>query len=885
MVATMTEKHIDLQPSLAAEKDKKSSWEIRRILTPSDADLQLLQEHDNNPETRANDFYDYSTVVVRKPWGYEYLMFQNSSVAVWILYIKYGDQTSLHCHPTKKTSLIVLSGKAECSLIDSSELLYPGQGLLIGKGIFHRTRAVSDDGIYVMEIESPVNKRDLVRCLDDYGRENQGYESDEHFSLNTSNFNYVSLIESGIYYNVKKRFGNCSIELAEFPNISSLQELLVQPDWNVLAIQKGEILNSQGEVLFESGDSVSREDILSITNLALLSAFEAIIVRQLDTKNRLSDFIVSSLKGHGVHHVFFVSKPINAHLTDALGRDTEMVSVGMRTEMGAALAGEGFSKLTGKPGVVFISSGDSGINALSGVANSFVDSTPLLVISGQSRPSKLGLPGTNDLRQLANKEIDIAKIAIHLTCYAKTISDPKEIMRELEIIFKAMVSSRPTPAWLDIPIDILGMTVDEQEMLPPSAPMEKSISAVTLGNETIAQLAHMLKNASRPVILAGQGIRLSGAEDLLMAVATKNQIPVLTSRRGIDLLEDNFPFFFGRPGTYGHRSANFIIQNCDLLISIGCRLSFPLIGRNYQAFARGAKKIIVDIDQAELCKPTIHPDLAINCSASVFLSELLRHEFSQHPSCIASWRKRCVYWRTSFPPEKEGYEDSRNGINPYLFIYHFSQLLPASSTVVVDGGTSLDYVMQTFRVKPGTRIVSSPGLEQLGFALPASIGACVGQTGKRVFCICERKGLQLCAAELETIAVNKLPIVILLLNSSGDIGTKRVQSDYFGNRFVGATNQGITSYLNTQALGALYNIPVHSVTCSEELSPNLERIVGSREPALFDIRLPEQVELKPRLLFSVTSDGQWIAKPLEDMYPFLSREELQKNMLIPLLDE
>ena len=351
------------------------------------------------------------------------------------------------------------------------------------------------------------------------------------------------------------------------------------------------------------------------------------------------------------------------------------------------------------------------------------------------------------------------------------------------------------------------------------------------------------------------------------------------------MVDDSFPLFFGRPGTYGQRSANFIIQNCDLLISVGCRLSFPLIGRNHQSFARGAKKIIVDIDQAELSKPTIHADLAINCTAGVFLRELLRLDLPRLPGRIAPWIKRCCDWRSSFPPEKEGYENSESGLNPYLFISEFSLFLPETSTVVVDGGSALDYVMQTFRVKPGTRILSSPGLEQPGFALPASIGACVGQNGKRVFCICERKGLELCAAELETIFGNKLPIVIFLLNSSGDTGTKRVQSDYFGKRFVGAKDQGAQSYLNAQALGALYNIPVHSITCHEELSPNLVRVTGLCEPALFDIRLSEHFELKPRLLFSVTSDGQWIAKPLEDMYPFLPREELQKNMLIPLIDE
>lgn len=880
MAIRLTEKHLDLD----SEEVEESFVGIKMVPFPSDADLQMLRERNVNPENLADDFYDYSTVVVRKPWGYEYLMSQNSSVAVWILYIKPGNQTSLHCHPTKKTSLIVLSGKAECSLINSSEALRPGQGLLIGKGVFHRTRALSDDGIYVMEMESPVNKRDLVRYLDDYGRESLGYENEDNFCFNTANFNYLSLIAPDIYYNVKKHFGSCSIELVKLSNTRLLQELLEEPDWEILAIQKGTIRNINGkEILFEPGDSVSRRTLLDSKGIALHSELEAIVIRTVDTTKRLSDFVVGSLKDNGVKHVFFVPESINAHLTDAVGRDTEMVSVGMRTETGATLAAEGYSKLTGRPGVVFVSSGASGISALSGVANSFVDSTPLLVISGQSRPSKLGLPGTNGLRQLANKEIDIVKIATSLSCYAKTICEPKEIKRELGYVFEAMTCLRPTPAWLDIPLDILGMTVDEQEMLPQSTTKNNS-PAITLDDDIIVQLAKMFKEASRPVILAGQGTRLSGAVELLRAVAIKHQIPILTSRRGIDLVEDDFPLFVGRPGTYGQRSANFIIQNCDLLISVGCRLSFPLVGRNYQAFARGSRKVIVDIDDAELSKATINPDLAINCTASIFLSELLKLDL-QIAGSTKPWIQKCKSWRSSFSPDKEGYEDSTSGINPYKFILQLSRQLPESSTVVVDGGSSLDYVMQTFFVKSGMRVISSPGLEQSGFALPASIGACVGQNGKRVFCICERKGLELCVTEIETIVANRLPIIILLLNSSGDIGTKRVQSDYFGKRFVGATNQSATSYLNTEALGALYDIPVYSLTSSEDLSPNMELLVSLRKPALFDIRLPEQFELKPRLLLSVTSDGRWISKPLEDMYPFLSREELKKNMLIPLVDE
>ena len=869
--------------SLKSEEKVEGSPEVTTFLSPTEKDVAWLRENDD-PPARVDDHYDYSNVVVRKPWGYEYLITQNAYVAVWVLYIKPGEKTSFHCHPNKKTSLIILSGEAMCSFAEQDVRVSSAQGLIIGEGVFHRTSALSEGGIFLMEIESPVNKRDLVRYLDSYGRQNQGYESKEFFTFNTENYNYISLIDSSAYYNVKKRYGNCSIELVKIANQSSLREQIYAGDWDILALMKGSIADGSNNTLYGVADSVSRRVLLSLGDLNVASELEVILVRKIDTKSRFSDLVVSELEKHDAKTVFLVPEAVNAHMVDSIARNTDMNAVSLRTEMGATVAAEGYAKLTGKPGVVVVSSGGSGVKALSGVANAFIDSTPLLIISGQSRSSGFGEPHSDSLRQLASKELDIISLAKSISCKAVTLKSAEEGRQQIAECFSSISAGRPSPAWLDIPFDLLAKEIDESafESLEPLKPQKSKLelSCTDLEKTRIA-----LSNAKRPVILAGHGIRIAGAVSLLKDVALKSQIPVLTSRRGIDLLDDEFSMYFGRPGTYGQRSANFIIQNCDLLISIGSRLSMPLVGRNFEAFARHAQKIVVDIDEAEINKPTLKVDIKINVSAEVFLSSFYKLLPQEPPLNYKPWLETCREWRNHYPVENEGYESEQAGVNPYLFIGVFSEFLHDTATLVVDGGSCLDYVMQTFKVKQGTRIISSPGLESQGFAVPASIGACVGQSGQRVYCVCDRKGLELSAAELETISANNLPITIILLNSLGDPETQRVQTDYFGSRFVGSSEYRSSSYLNAAAVGAFSNIPVYGIQLAEDMGKKLPEFLALEGPVLLDIHLPAQFEMKPRLQHSVMKGGHWVSRPLEDMYPYLPRAELQETMLIPLLDK
>lgn len=857
--------------------------QIFRKLQVSEEDKRTLANTAIDSGLMADDFFDYSKVVVKKPWGYEYLIFQNDFVAVWILYIKKGFQTSMHSHPSKKTSITVLSGDAVCSTLENAVSRLPGEVMSIGKGVFHRTASVSDGGTIVMEIETPVNKRDLVRLKDDYGREKMGYETIEHMSLNLHNYNYISLIDPGVYYNVKKRFGNCSIQLVRIMNCDELQRMIESSQKDSISLLKGRVLNHQDEYIFDVGDTFGWEDVESCANIRLDGELEVIIVKKTDTMVRLSDFVMSYLKKRNLKDVFFAAGTSNAHLIDAVGRDTELRSLSLQTEHAVTLAAESYAKLTGKPGVVFISSGSSGTSALTGVANAWIDSTPLVIISGQSRPSELGLPGEQPLRQLANKELDIVNIVRSITKHAAVIRDPITIREELDRVISLAMEGRSGPTWLDIPIDIQGMNIDEAEL--PSFTPGGLANRASMLNAQVLETLRLLMDSRRPVILAGYGIRAADAQMELIDLAKALSIPVLTSRRGIDLVGEDFPLNFGRPGTYGQRAANFIVQNADLLISIGARLSLPLIGRNYRAFARAAKKVVVDIDLQELSKTTVPVTLPINADAGEFIREMLACLAESNSFQFSEWLERCQLWRLRFPPNLESKYSKEQGVNPYYFIEILADVLSEKDILVVDGGPSLDYVMQAFKVELGQRIISSPGLEHQGFAIPGSIGACLGSRGQRIICICEKKGLQLNIPELQTIVNKRLPIKIFIFNCRGNTSIQQVQTSYFGGRYVGSDSDGIIGSLNITKLGEAYKIPTDVIATCAEVQGKIESVLVKKAPMLCEVNLPEGQEVIPRIVFTVKPDGKWVAKPIEDMYPFLDRKEFTENMIIDPLDE
>ena len=840
-------------------------------------DREICENLRVNLQDIQDDHYDYSKVVVKKPWGYEYLIFENESVAVWVLYLKNGALTSMHCHPGKKTSLIVLQGKVVCSSLTNNFERSVGEGLLIDKGAFHQTRSASESGAFIMEIESPVNKRDLVRLKDEYGREGKGYEKSDKHSVNLQNYNYLSLHVPEIHYNLKKQFGQCSLTFKKISHSQGIEDLFTLNNKDVVSVLCGQILNRNGQTVVGIGDTVTVKELKNVDMPHVDNYAELLITKKIDTLIKATDYIARFLVECGVKSVFIAPGNANVHLLDSIGRFEKLSFFCPEGENSASMAVEAYSKISENLGVLVVSSGSSGTNAISGIARAWVDSTPILVISGQDN---IEFEDNLKVRQLGTKSLNIVDIVKPITKYAVRVTDPKTIRYHLEKAVSLAKSGRPGPVWIDLPIDVQGVIIDEKELqsAEPQQPIVKIISP-----NNISTIIKLLTQAKRPVLLGGNGIRLAGAEKIFLELIDQLGIPTLTSRRGADLLTEDHPLYYGRPGVYGHRKANFVIQNADLLLCIGSRLSIPLIGRNTQAFARAAKKIIVDIDQDELEKSTLNSDISICQSADSFIKELLKG-LSGFEQNYNSWINQCQDLASKFSIVSEDYKH-KTKINPYLFIHQFSEYLQEDEIIVYDGGSIMNYVMQTFQLKMGQRLVCSTGLELPGFAVPGAIGVSQWAKDKPIYCLCEGEGILNSISNLQAIATNQLPIKILIFRSQGNATVRKIQRDFFGSRYVGTDDEILFSCPEIKEIARVYDIPFLEIKTPDKIVDGLKDFLCQKGPVICEIHVDSDQELIPRMGFTIKEDGKWLAKPLEDMYPLLDRNVLKNAMCIDLWEE
>ena len=840
-------------------------------------DREICENLRVNPQDIQDDHYDYSKVVVKKPWGYEYLIFENESVAVWVLYLKNDALTSMHCHPCKKTSLIVLQGKVVCSSLTNNFERSVGEGLLIDKGAFHQTRSASESGAFIMEIESPVNKRDLVRLKDEYGREGKGYEKSDKHSVNLQNYNYLSLHVPEIHYNLKKQFGQCSLTFKKISHSQGIEDLFTLNNKDVVSVLCGQILNRNGQTVVGIGDTVTVKELKNVDMPHVDNYAELLITKKIDTLIKATDYIARFLVECGVKSVFIAPGNANVHLLDSIGRFEKLSFFCPEGENSASMAVEAYSKISENLGVLVVSSGSSGTNAISGIARAWVDSTPILVISGQDN---IEFEDNLKVRQLGTKSLNIVDIVKPITKYAVRVTDPKTIRYHLEKAVSLAKSGRPGPVWIDLPIDVQGVIIDEKELqsAEPQQPIVKIISP-----NNISTIIKLLTQAKRPVLLGGNGIRLAGAEKIFLELIDQLGIPTLTSRRGADLLTEDHPLYYGRPGVYGHRKANFVIQNADLLLCIGSRLSIPLIGRNTQAFARAAKKIIVDIDQDELEKSTLNSDISICQSADSFIKELLKG-LSGFEQNYNSWINQCQDLASKFSIVSEDYKH-KTKINPYLFIHQFSEYLQEDEIIVYDGGSIMNYVMQTFKLKMGQRLVCSTGLELPGFAVPGAIGVSQWAKDKPIYCLCEGEGILNSISNLQAIATNQLPIKILIFRSQGNATVRKIQRDFFGSRYVGTDDEILFSCPEIKEIARVYDIPFLEIKTPDKIVDGLKDFLCQKGPVICEIHVDSDQELIPRMGFTIKEDGKWLAKPLEDMYPLLDRNVLKNAMCIDLWEE
>jgi acetolactate synthase-1/2/3 large subunit len=609
---------------------------------------------------------------------------------------------------------------------------------------------------------------------------------------------------------------------------------------------------------------------------------------------RLADYLMQFVAQQGVKHVFLLPGGGAMHLNDALARCEGLTFVCNHHEQASAIAAENYSKATNNLGVALVTTGPGGTNAITGLVGAWLDSTPMLVISGQvKRADRMyHADGTPlGVRQRGSQEVDIVSLVKPVTKYAVTIGDPQSIRYHLEKSVYLARTGRPGPVWVDIPIDVQAAPV-EPDAMQGFDPSEFSQPA---SNDLAAQIRDLmgrLKRAHRPFIFAGNGVRVSGAAEAFEKLVRRLNVPVGLTWMAMDLLDDDDPLLVGRPGTVASRAANFALQNADFVLVIGARLDPPLMGWDPQQFAREAYKTVVDIDPAELRKLEGAIDNPICADARIFIDALLQEsgrgtETDQRQcktSESANWIEQCQEWKARYPlvlPEHRA---------PGLVsLYHLAEIIgqevgPDDRVVSGSSGSAIEVFLLAYRARKGRRVFHTAGLGAMGYGLPASIGVCLGSGGRKTICVDGDGGLQLNIQELATIAHLQLPIKLFVLNNQGYASIRASQTNYFGGPNIGCdSNTGLTipDYRKVaRAYGLKTAVIEGQGGDSSDLREAVREILSSDGPLLCDVHvIPDEIRA-PRVTSIQRADGSFVSKPLEDLWPFLDRGEFAENMIV-----
>ncbi len=599
---------------------------------------------------------------------------------------------------------------------------------------------------------------------------------------------------------------------------------------------------------------------------------------------KLSDYIVGQLADWGVRHIFLVTGGGAMHLNDSIGKEARIQYVCNHHEQASAMAAEAYARISGRPGVVNVTTGPGGINALNGVFGAWTDSVPMLIVSGQvKRETCMRAQGITGLRQLGDQEADIVAMAANITKYAVMIDDPLSIRYHLERAWHLAQTGRPGPCWLDIPVDIQAASIDPAVLRGyDSASAENAEDNVARDSSRLRadclEVLGRLRKAKRPVILAGTGVRSAHAVPEFHELVGRLGIPVTTAWTH-DLIDSDDPHFCGRQGTIGDRSGNFTVQNADVLLTLGSRLNIRQTSYNWQSFAHRAFKIQVDIDAAEFRKPTVQPDMAVHCDLKDFLQELLGQCNAEGDvaGAHAAWLAWCRERVQTYPVVQGKQRENGPPLNPYYFIEQLSAKLSEDDVIVCGNATSCIVPFQTMRLRQGQRLISNSGSASMGYDLPAALGAAFARPAKRVICLAGDGSIQMNIQELQTIVHHRLPIKIFVLNNSGYLSMRMTQSGFFG-RLTGESAASGASLPDMVKVACAYGIPSLRIDRLSQLE-QVDRALATDGPALIDVVLDPNQEFEPRSKARQLSDGRIVSPDLEDMYPFLDQTELMDNII------
>ena len=593
-------------------------------------------------------------------------------------------------------------------------------------------------------------------------------------------------------------------------------------------------------------------------------------------KKKVSEFIADYLAGKGVTHVFTVTGGGAMHLNDALGHHERLTCIYNHHEQASAIAAEGYTRMSGRLAAVCVTSGPGGTNAITGVLGGWLDSIPMFVVSGQVKRETTIHATKVPLRQLGDQEYDIVASVRPMTKYAAIVLDPADIAYHLEKAYHLAVNGRPGPVWLDVPLDVQAAIVDTDGLRHYDPESDDGDKTVRYDTSLTNAIVEKLKTAKRPVLLLGTGVRLADCRDDVLRFAETARIPIVTAWNAHDLIWDDHELYCGRPGTVGTRGGNFIVQNCDLLLVLGCRMNIRMISYNYKDFARGAYKIVVDIDENELKKPTVNIDMPIWADLRDVVGDLLKADLAA--VCSEShekWIAWCRAVNARFPAVLPEYRGEGTPLNPYVFVSDFFQGLDDDDQVVCGNGSACVIGFQAAVIKHNTRLFTNSGCAAMGYGFPAAIGACVARGGRRVICIDGDGSFQMNLQELQTVVYNRLNLKILYLNNNGYHSIRQTQQNLFkGRPLVGVCDGNGLSFPQAERLAYAYGIPFIRVACESDVQKLLQKMKDDG-PLFAEIVVDERQFFAPKAASKRLPDGTMVSAPLEDMAPFLPREELK----------
>lgn len=595
---------------------------------------------------------------------------------------------------------------------------------------------------------------------------------------------------------------------------------------------------------------------------------------------KVSDYVIKCLEQTGAEHMFMLPGGGAMHLNDSLGKSKKIQFVACLHEQACSIAAEAYARVNNKIGLLMVTTGPGGTNALTGVAGAFLESTPMFVVSGQVK--RADMINNQGVRHQGMQELDIVSVVKPVTKYAALVDDPQMIRYHMERALYEATHGRKGPVWLDIPLDVQATMVDEDRLIGYT-PVPEVVN--TQLEKQVLQVIDLLNKSERPVLMAGNGIRLADAipefEELMEVLG----IPVLTTWNGIDLIEETNPLYYGRPGGLGHRYANFMQQNSDFFLSIGARLNLLQTGYNFDGFARGAVRVMVDIDNAELHKVNVRPDVPICADAKAFIQLLLKNKHLIQKKDRSAWFSYGDRLKEKYPIVPKEYWERQDLVNSYCLLETISKYMTADDVYVSgSSGSCIDISMQTFRVKKGQRVFCTKGLASMGYGLPSSIGACLASGGKRTVGVNGDGGFVMNIQELETIRRLNLPIKLFVLCNDGYGAIVATQTNLFDGHLVASDRSSNLSIPPIAKAAEAFGLKSMVIDNHKELDEKVSEALDYPGPVIVEVHTPIRLTAFPKQVSYKRADGQMESLPLEYMNPAISDEEMRENMLIPLYE-